>query len=51
MMFVFQLNLGMFTSDNKSEFSVLVDCATGGSSIKDGEVELMLHRFVLDILS
>lgn len=41
----FQINLGIFTVDKKSEFSVLVDRATGGSSIKDGQVELMLHRF------
>ncbi|TQD73196.1 hypothetical protein C1H46_041284 [Malus baccata] len=44
----YPLNLGMFTSDNKSEFSVLVDRATGGSSIEDGQVELMLHRRLLD---
>jgi hypothetical protein len=31
--------------DMKSELSVLVDRATGGASIEDGEVELMLHRF------
>ncbi|XP_004289082.1 PREDICTED: alpha-mannosidase-like isoform X2 [Fragaria vesca subsp. vesca] len=43
----YPLNLGMFTSDKKYEFSVLVDRATGGASIKDGEVELMLHRRVL----
>ncbi|KAL5063661.1 hypothetical protein RYX36_025398 [Vicia faba] len=40
----YPLNLGIYTKDKKSEFSVLVDRATGGSSIKDGEVELMLHR-------
>ncbi|KAL6222262.1 hypothetical protein ACLB2K_005654 [Fragaria x ananassa] len=40
-------NLGIFTSDNKSEFSVLVDRATGGSSIQDGQVEMMLHRRLL----
>lgn len=40
----YPLNLGIFTSDNISEFSVLVDRATGGASIKDGEIELMLHR-------
>lgn len=40
----FQLNLGIYTTDGKSEFSVLVDRATGGASIEDGEVELMLHR-------
>ncbi|KAL3527226.1 hypothetical protein ACH5RR_011882 [Cinchona calisaya] len=40
----YPLNLGIFTSDDQSEFSVLVDRATGGSSIKDGQIELMLHR-------
>ncbi|KAM1810189.1 hypothetical protein ACFX12_026980 [Malus domestica] len=44
----YPLNLGMFTSDNKSEFSVLVDRATGGSSIEDGQIELMLHRRILE---
>ncbi|KAL7231292.1 hypothetical protein ACSBR2_009540 [Camellia fascicularis] len=40
----YPLNLGIYTVDNKSEFSVLVDRAVGGASIEDGEVELMLHR-------
>ncbi|XP_021816006.1 alpha-mannosidase [Prunus avium] len=43
----YPLNLGIYTLDKKSEFSVLVDRATGGSSIEDGEVELMLHRRIL----
>uniref|UniRef100_A0A5B7BPI0 Alpha-mannosidase n=1 Tax=Davidia involucrata TaxID=16924 RepID=A0A5B7BPI0_DAVIN len=43
----YPLNLGIFTTDKKSEFSVLVDCATGGASIEDGEIELMLHRRML----
>ncbi|RZB60796.1 Alpha-mannosidase isoform B [Glycine soja] len=43
----YPLNLGIYTKDEKSEFSVLVDRATGGASIKDGEVELMLHRRIL----
>ncbi|XP_021907952.1 alpha-mannosidase [Carica papaya] len=43
----YPLNLGMFIMDKKTEFSVLVDRATGGSSIVDGEVELMLHRRML----
>ena len=43
-MFV-QLNLEIYTKDKESEFSMLVDRATGGASIKDGEVELMLHRY------
>ncbi|KAK8653086.1 hypothetical protein V6N13_127101 [Hibiscus sabdariffa] len=38
------INLGIYTADKKSELSVLVDRATGGSSIKDGQIELMLHR-------
>ncbi|CDY18591.1 BnaA09g08040D [Brassica napus] len=40
----YPLNLGMYTKDKKVELSVLVDRATGGGSIKDGELELMLHR-------
>ncbi|WZZ12696.1 hypothetical protein YC2023_105785 [Brassica napus] len=40
----YPLNLGMYTKDEKVELSVLVDRATGGGSIKDGELELMLHR-------
>ncbi|XP_022640500.1 alpha-mannosidase-like [Vigna radiata var. radiata] len=40
----YPINLGIYTKDKKSEFSVLVDRATGGASIKDGEVELMLHN-------
>lgn len=32
--------------DKSSEFSVLVDRANGGSSISDGEIELMLHRYI-----
>lgn len=44
----YPLNLGIYTKDKKSEFSVLVDRATGGASIKDGEVELMLHRRLIE---
>uniref|UniRef100_A0A7N0USJ5 Alpha-mannosidase n=1 Tax=Kalanchoe fedtschenkoi TaxID=63787 RepID=A0A7N0USJ5_KALFE len=40
----YPINLGIYTKDEKLELSVLVDRASGGSSIKDGEVELMLHR-------
>ncbi|GMN29058.1 hypothetical protein TIFTF001_002270 [Ficus carica] len=40
----YPLNLGIYTVDKKSELSVLVDRATGGASIADGQVELMLHR-------
>ncbi|KOM28079.1 hypothetical protein LR48_Vigan499s002300 [Vigna angularis] len=43
----YPLNLGIYIKDNKSELSILVDRATGGGSIKDGQVELMLHRRLL----
>jgi alpha-mannosidase len=43
----YPLNLGIYAVDKLSELSVLVDRATGGASIKDGEVELMLHRRIL----
>ncbi|XP_038994877.1 alpha-mannosidase [Hibiscus syriacus] len=44
----YPINLGIYTVDKKSELSVLVDRATGGSSIKDGEIEFMLHRRMID---
>ncbi|GKV17421.1 hypothetical protein SLEP1_g27935 [Rubroshorea leprosula] len=40
----YPINLGMFIKDDKEELSVLVDRAVGGSSIVDGQVEIMLHR-------
>ncbi|XP_056176415.1 alpha-mannosidase-like isoform X2 [Syzygium oleosum] len=43
----YPINLGIFTTDNKTEFSVLVDRAAGGASIKDEQIELMLHRRIL----
>ncbi|KAI9166079.1 hypothetical protein LWI28_025899 [Acer negundo] len=45
----YPLNLGIFTTDKNSEFSVLVDRATGGASIEDGELEIMLHRRILAV--
>lgn len=33
--------------DSQKELSVMVDRAIGGSSILDGQIELMLHRFVI----
>lgn len=42
-----QINLGIYIQDNNTELSVLVDRAVGGSSIVDGQIELMLHRSVL----
>ncbi|KAH7577125.1 hypothetical protein JRO89_XS01G0209100 [Xanthoceras sorbifolium] len=43
----YPINLGIYAQDNKKEFSVLVDRALGGSSIVDGQIELMLHRRLL----
>ncbi|KAI4339645.1 hypothetical protein MLD38_024562 [Melastoma candidum] len=40
----YPINLGIFLEDGKKEFSVLVDRSIGGSSLHDGQVELMLHR-------
>lgn len=37
--------------DKKFELSILVDRATGGASLEDGEVELMLHRFTFPIFT
>lgn len=40
-----QINHGIYLKDRSNELSVLVDRAVGGSSIVDGQLELMLHRF------
>ncbi|XP_073146127.1 probable alpha-mannosidase At5g13980 [Henckelia pumila] len=43
----YPINLGAFIKDENSELSVLVDRSVGGSSIADGELEIMLHRRLL----
>lgn len=43
----YPINLGIYTVDKSTELSVLVDRSVGGSSIHDGQVELMLHRRLL----
>lgn len=43
----YPINLGMYIKDKSTELSLLVDRAVGGSSIFDGEVEVMLHRRLL----
>ncbi|KAI5057211.1 hypothetical protein GOP47_0027226 [Adiantum capillus-veneris] len=43
----YPLNLGMYIKDSEIELSLLVDRATGGSSIEDGQLEVMLHRRLL----
>ncbi|XWS51498.1 hypothetical protein CRYUN_Cryun12cG0181500 [Craigia yunnanensis] len=43
----YPINLGMYIKDESKELSILVDRSVGGSSIKDGQLELMLHRRLL----
>ncbi|KAJ7526059.1 hypothetical protein O6H91_17G079900 [Diphasiastrum complanatum] len=43
----YPVNLGIYLKDNEKEFSLLVDRALGGSSLIDGELEVMLHRRLL----
>ncbi|KAH6829428.1 Glycosyl hydrolase family 38 protein [Perilla frutescens var. hirtella] len=43
----YPINLGIYLKDKSTEMSVLVDRSVGGSSIVDGEVEIMLHRRLL----
>ncbi|XP_056689523.1 alpha-mannosidase At3g26720 isoform X2 [Spinacia oleracea] len=43
----YPINVGVYVEDGKKELSVLVDRAIGGSSIMDGQIELMLHRRLL----
>ncbi|KAM7509321.1 hypothetical protein LguiA_019774 [Lonicera macranthoides] len=40
----YPINLGIYVEDETTELSVLVDRAVGGSSLVDGQIELMLHR-------
>uniref|UniRef100_A0ACD5UGW4 Uncharacterized protein n=1 Tax=Avena sativa TaxID=4498 RepID=A0ACD5UGW4_AVESA len=40
----YPVNLGIYVEDGSKELSVLVDRSVGGSSTKDGQIELMLHR-------
>ncbi|KAI3725915.1 hypothetical protein L1987_65711 [Smallanthus sonchifolius] len=43
----YPINLGAYVEDGTLELSVLVDRAVGGSSLVDGQIELMLHRRLL----
>ncbi|KAL6494431.1 hypothetical protein OROGR_031231 [Orobanche gracilis] len=43
----YPINLGIYIKDKNTELSVLVDRSVGGSSIADGEIEIMLHRRLL----
>ncbi|XP_047167548.1 probable alpha-mannosidase At5g13980 isoform X2 [Vigna umbellata] len=44
----YPINLGIYLKDKRKEFSILVDRAVGGSSIMDGQLELMVHRRLLE---
>ncbi|KAJ4729554.1 Alpha-mannosidase [Melia azedarach] len=43
----YPVNLGIYMQDDDTELSVLVDRSVGGSSLVDGQIELMLHRRLL----
>ncbi|KAJ8435417.1 hypothetical protein Cgig2_001069 [Carnegiea gigantea] len=43
----YPINLGIYLRDSMNELSILVDRPVGGSSILDGQIELMLHRRLL----
>ncbi|KAG0474873.1 hypothetical protein HPP92_014559 [Vanilla planifolia] len=45
----YPLNLGMYVIDGKHELSTLVDRACGGSSLQDGQLQIMLHRRILNV--
>ncbi len=45
----FQINLGIYVQDSSMELSILVDRSVGGTSLVDGQIELMLHRFVISL--
>lgn len=40
----YPINLGIYIESENTELSVLVDRAVGGTSMVDGQIELMLHR-------
>ncbi|XP_062151729.1 alpha-mannosidase At3g26720-like isoform X2 [Alnus glutinosa] len=43
----YPINLGIYVQDSNTELSVLVDRSVGGTSLVDGQIELMLHRRLL----
>ncbi|XP_026378804.1 probable alpha-mannosidase At5g13980 [Papaver somniferum] len=40
----YQISIGVHVEDDKTELSVLVDRSVGGSSLMDGQVEMMIRR-------
>uniref|UniRef100_A0A2N9E182 Alpha-mannosidase n=1 Tax=Fagus sylvatica TaxID=28930 RepID=A0A2N9E182_FAGSY len=43
----YPINLGIYVQDSSMELSILVDRSVGGTSLVDGQIELMLHRRLL----
>ncbi|XP_071483413.1 lysosomal alpha-mannosidase-like [Diadema antillarum] len=43
----YPINSRIFIKDNSSQFTVLTDRSQGGSSLRSGSVEVMIHRRVL----
>ncbi len=44
----YPVNAGIFIQDDKASLTVLTDRTQGGSSLKDGSLELMVHRRILE---
>ncbi|XP_049819132.1 lysosomal alpha-mannosidase [Aethina tumida] len=44
----YPINAKIMIRDDKKQFAVLTDRSEGGSSLHDGEVELMIHRALLN---
>lgn len=43
----YPVNAGIYLTDGTKDFSILVDRSIGAASLRDGHVELMLHRRLL----
>ncbi|XP_006898920.1 PREDICTED: lysosomal alpha-mannosidase-like [Elephantulus edwardii] len=43
----YPVNSRIYITDGKIQLTVLTDCTQGGSSLKDGSLELMVHRRLL----
>lgn len=43
----YPINSRVYINDNKTQFTVMTDRSQGGSSLQDGNIEVMLHRRLL----
>ena len=41
----YPVNTRMFVKDRQNQMTVLTDRSQGGTSMKDGQIEIMLHRY------